>query len=108
MPDNPIAFVQSINLVGNKLVHLAAGVDATDGVNVQQLEDAVAGVGGSSPLVFQDYEKTGTYVYVGYEHPTAGSWQVYRRTIASNVRQDASGASSYAAAWTGRAGLTYS
>lgn len=55
---------------------------------------------------WQDYEKTGTYVYVGYES-TGGAWYIYRRTIATGVRLYATGASSYATNWTGRSGLTY-
>lgn len=54
-----------------------------------------------------DYEKTGTYVYVGYERASDGYWFIYRRTIATNSRQEATGTSSYATNWTGRAGLTY-
>lgn len=55
----------------------------------------------------QDYEKTSTYVYVGYEE-TGGAWYIYRRTIATNTREYATGASGYAAAWTNRAAETYS
>ena len=36
-----------------------------------------------------------------------GSWYIYRRTRATNVREYATGASNYATNWTGRAGLTY-
>lgn len=54
----------------------------------------------------QNYEKTSTYVYVGYEN-TDGSWYIYRRTVATNIRLYATGASGYAAAWTARAGQTY-
>lgn len=56
---------------------------------------------------WQDYEKTGTYVYVGYES-TGGAWYIYRRTIATNARLYATGASGYATAWTNRASQTYS
>lgn len=56
---------------------------------------------------WEDYEKTATYVYVGYEE-SGGAWYIYRRTIATNVRMYATGASGYAAAWTARSSLTYS
>ena len=56
---------------------------------------------------YQDYEKTSTYIYVGYEN-TDGSWYIYRRVIATNAREYATGATDYATNWTGRAGLTYS
>jgi hypothetical protein len=54
---------------------------------------------------YQDYENTGTYVYVGYEH-TDGAWYIYRRTIATNAREYASGTSAYT--WANRASETYS
>lgn len=54
---------------------------------------------------YQNYEKTSTYVYVGYEHAD-GRWYNYRRTIADNTRQYASGSSGYN--WSNRASETYS
>ena len=56
---------------------------------------------------WEDYEKTSTYIYVSYLS-TGGAWYIYRRTIATNVREYATGASGYAAAWTARSSLTYS
>lgn len=56
---------------------------------------------------WEDYEKTGTYVYVSYLE-SGGAWYIYRRTIATNAREYATGASGYAAAWTNRAAETYS
>jgi len=47
-----------------------------------------------------------TYGYVGYSNPD-GSWYIYRRTLDTGVREYATGTSSYATNWTGRAGLTY-
>lgn len=55
----------------------------------------------------QNQELTATYAYVGYEDSVDGSWYIYRRTRATNLRQYATGLSSYATNWTGRAGLTY-
>ena len=52
-------------------------------------------------------EYNSTYVYVGYEHVSNGSWYIYRRTRATNTREYASGGSSYSTNWTGRAGLSY-
>lgn len=70
------------------------------------VESHFASGGSSNGYQQQDYEKTGTYVYVGYKH-TDNRWYIYRRTVASNLRQYASGAASYATNWTGRAGLVY-
>lgn len=72
-----------------------------------ELDFTGSGGGGSTGYTWQDYEKTGTYVYVGYEE-TGGAWYIYRRTIATNAREYATGASGYAAAWTNRAAETYS
>lgn len=83
--------------------------DATDPqqpVPLSQLEDMLAGLGGSGGYSQQDYAKDATYVYVGYKN-VSGAWYIYRRTIATNARQYAVGASSYTANWTGRTGLTY-
>lgn len=65
------------------------------------------GGGGSSVngYEYQNYEKTSTYVYVSYEHAD-GKWYIYRRTIADNTRQYASGSSGYN--WLNRASETYS
>jgi hypothetical protein len=71
-----------------------------DGVDVSLLS-------GNTEMGFQNEELTSTYAYVGYEHATDGSWYIYRRTRSSGVREYATGASSYATNWTGRAGLTY-
>lgn len=56
--------------------------------------------------LFQDYEKTGTYVYVGYENPDA-RWYIYRRTLSDNTRLYASGSSNYSTNWTNRESLGY-
>ena len=56
---------------------------------------------------FQNEELTATYAYVGYENSIDGSWYIYRRTRATNLRQYATGASSYATNWTNRGSLTY-
>jgi len=55
---------------------------------------------------WEDYEKTSTYVYVSYLS-AGGAWYIYRRTVATNLREYASGANNYAANWAGRAGLSY-
>lgn len=46
------------------------------------------------------------YVYVGYAAPS-GAWYIYRRTRATNLRQYATGVSSYSTNWTNRGSLTY-
>lgn len=65
------------------------------------------GGSGATGYTWENYEKTGTYVYVGYENASTSHWYIYRRTIATNARQYATGTSSYSTNWTGRAGLTY-
>ena len=55
----------------------------------------------------QDQELTATYAYVGYENTSDISWYIYRRTRATNVREYATGLSSYATNWTNRGSLTY-
>ena len=65
------------------------------------------GGGGSTNNQLQNQELTATYAYVGYENSNDGSWYIYRRTRATNLRQYATGATDYATNWTGRAGLTY-
>lgn len=59
-------------------------------------------------LRLEDEENNNTYAYVGNENTVDGSWFIYRRTIASNVREYATGASDYATNWTNRSGLSYS
>lgn len=71
------------------------------GVNV------IGGGGNSGFEPTGDYDRTGTYVYIGYEH-TDGRWYIYRRTLSDHTKLYASGSSDYATNWTGRAGLTYS
>lgn len=59
-------------------------------------------------MVIQDQELTSTYAYIGYEHESDGSWFIYRRTRATNVRQYKRGVSDYPNNWNNRAGLVYS
>lgn len=67
----------------------------------------VIGGGSSGFEPTGDYDRTSTYVYIGYEH-SDGRWYIYRRTLSNNTKLYASGSSDYATNWTGRAGLTYS
>lgn len=69
-------------------------------------EEDAGSSGGANGYEFQDYEKTGTYVYVGYEE-SGGAWYIYRRTLSTNAREYASGGSSYSTNWTSRSSLTY-
>lgn len=55
----------------------------------------------------QNEDRTDTYAYVGYENSNDGSWYIYRRTRATNLRQYATGASDYATNWTNRGSLSY-
>jgi hypothetical protein len=67
-----------------------------------------SGAGGNSGYrLAEEPDYQDDYVYVGYEHESNGSWFIYRRTIANNVREYASGSSDFATNWTGRSGLTY-
>lgn len=52
-----------------------------------------------------DYNST--YAYAGYEHATNGSWYIYRRTRATNVKEYATGSSDFATNWTNRGSLSY-
>ena len=68
----------------------------------------IAGGGSSNTNdQLQDQELTDTYAYVGYENSNDGSWYIYRRTRATNLRQYATGASSYATNWGNRNALIY-
>ena len=55
----------------------------------------------------QNEDRDATYAYVGYENTSDSSWYIYRRTRATNVREYATGASSYATNWTNRGSLSY-
>lgn len=83
--------------------------EITLGTNLSLSGTTLNATGGSGATGFawQDYEKTGTYVYVGYENASTSHWYIYRRTIATNTREYATGTSAYSTNWTGRAGLTY-
>jgi len=94
-------------ILGRGTAGTGAIEEITLGTGLSLTGTTLNATGGSTNLAFQDYEKTGTYVYVGYEDTVDASWYIYRRTIATNVRMYANGASSYATNWTGRAGLTY-
>lgn len=88
--------------VGGTAGQVLAKVDGTD-FNTVWIDPP-----SSAPPVFalQDQEKTGVFAYVGLEEP-GGGWKVYRRTLASNLMEYATGGSGYGTAWAGRAGLTY-
>lgn len=75
----------------------------------QALDYYETGSGGSSNTNdrLQNQELTDTYAYVGYENSNDGSWYIYRRTRATNVREYATGASNYATNWANRGSLTY-
>ena len=63
--------------------------------------------GGTTGYNLQDQDRDATYAYVGYENTADNSWYIYRRTRATNLRQYATGLSSYATNWTNRGSLTY-
>jgi len=67
------------------------------------------GVAPASPIYqYQDGpDYTGTYSYVGYEE-SGGAWYIYRRTVASGLREYATGSSDYATHWANRASESYS
>lgn len=94
-------------ILGRGTAGTGAIEEITLGTGLSLTGTTLNATGGSTNLAFQDYEKTGTYVYVGYEDTVDASWYIYRRTIATNVREYANGASSYSTNWTSRASLTY-
>lgn len=75
----------------------------------QALDYYETGSGGSSNTNerLQNEDRDATYAYVGYENTSDSSWYIYRRTRATNVREYATGASSYATNWTNRNVLIY-
>lgn len=76
---------------------------------ITAVSNGTGGSGGASGYELADGpEYNSSYVYVGYEHTSNGSWYIYRRTRATNLREYATGGSSYSTNWTNRAGLTYS
>jgi len=91
---------------GGTAGQVLAKIDGTDR-NTHWVAQTGGGGGGSTDYTYQDYDSTSTYVYVGYKN-TAGEWYIYRRTIATNLREYANGSVNYTTNWTGRAGLTYS
>lgn len=54
-----------------------------------------------------DVDESGDSKYFGYLSPE-GCWYVMRQDTAGTTFRYASGVSGYSAAWSGRAGLTYS
>ena len=54
----------------------------------------------------QNQELTDYYSYEGYKE-VGGSWYIYRRTRAGNIREYANGEDNYTTNWEGRATLTY-
>lgn len=89
---------------GGSAGQVLAKIDGTDR-NTHWVTQSGGG-GGTNGYANQNYEKTGTYVYVGYEN-VSGAWYIYRRTVASGARLYATGGSGYGTNWTGRTGLTY-
>lgn len=88
-----------------KYDNATSGLTATD---VQAAIDELSTGAGGEVYTYQNGPDYATnYVYVGYSAPS-GAWYIYRRTYSSDLRQYATGASSYATNWTNRASLTYS
>ena len=110
--EDEIAVVEVVTDTGGpvELVVADVAIEVVEVVAVGPQGPPGTGGGGGSSVVngytFQNYEKTASYVYVGYQHAD-GSWFIYRRTVASGARLYASGTSGYSTAWAGRAGLTY-
>ncbi len=90
---------------GGQIIVLDAG--NTSAAHTLYLPDADGTLAIERPIYGQqNYEKTDTYVYVGYEEPD-GAWYIYRRTLVDNVQEYASDVSDYATNWADRAILTY-
>ncbi len=92
--------------VGGTAGQVLSKIDGTD-YNTQWV-DQTGGGASSGYTLQQPVDYTSTYAYAGFQHDTDGSWFIYRRTRATNVRLYASGISDYATNWTNRASLTYS
>ena len=73
---------------------------------IKKLDYYESGGSGATGYSLQNEDRDASYAYVGYKK-TAGDWYIYRRTRATNVREYATGASSYATNWTNRGSLTY-
>lgn len=102
MPTVPPRLGEDLDARNYRVTALADGVDPQDAATIAQLSAATPAAG----FRWQNQEDAGAFVYVGYKHAD-GRWFIRRRTVASGVWLGASGGSGYAAAWTGRAGLTY-
>jgi len=77
------------------LATVQAGTNVTiDDTDPQNPIINASGGSGVDGFAFQDYDKTSSHVYVGYEHPD-DRWYIYRRTVANNAREYAQGSSGY-------------
>lgn len=72
----------------------------------QNFDFTGGGGSGATGYSLQNEDRDASYAYVGYKK-TAGDWYIYRRTRATNLRQYATGVSSYSTNWTNRGSLTY-
>lgn len=73
---------------------------------IKKLDYYESGGSGATGYSLQNEDRDASYAYVGYKK-TAGDWYIYRRTRATNLRQYATGVSSYSTNWTNRNVLIY-
>lgn len=89
-------------------VPVLASIDTT-GLATETKQDSIIAAVTATQKVdwgFNDKDAGATYVYYGFESP-AGAWKISRKTVATGAFLYSTGASNYAAAWSGRVGQTY-
>ena len=108
---NGTSYLSTTNVYGDLTMktgtHLVLDSDPTTAMQAVTKQYVDAHSGGSTNDQLQNEDRTDTYAYVGYENSNDGSWYIYRRTRATNLRQYATGLSSYSTNWTNRGSLTY-
>lgn len=107
---NGTSYLSTTNVYGDLTMktgtHLVLDSDPTTNLQAATKQYVDTHSGNTNERL-QNEDRDATYAYVGYENSNDGSWYIYRRTRATNLRQYATGATDYATNWTGRAGLTY-
>ena len=107
---NGTAYLATTNVYGDLVMktgtHLSLDSDPTTNLQAAT-KQYVDNHSGNTNERLQNEDRDATYAYVGYENTSDNSWYIYRRTRATNVREYATGVSSYATNWTNRGVLSY-
>lgn len=107
---NGTAYLATTNVYGDLVMktgtHLSLDSDPTTNLQAATKQYVDTHSGNTNERL-QNEDRDATYAYVGYENTSDSSWYIYRRTRATNVREYATGASSYATNWTNRGSLSY-